>query len=96
MDADHDDWDVQVGETTAASGLSTTPARSESDIKASLDQPLGDSNGKKQAISHPLNGTIRTPCRFGLACTNKMCKFTHPIDTPCRFGTSCFKGECPC
>jgi nuclear polyadenylated RNA-binding protein NAB2 len=88
MDAEHDEWDVKVGEGTA-SGLGN--AKSESEVRMQLDNPLGDS--KKPVATKPLNGTIATPCRFGSGCTNKFCKFTHPIDTPCRFGSRCFKGK---
>jgi hypothetical protein len=87
---DADDWELQVGEETAT-GLGAGPARSESDTKMQLDSALGD--GKKPAVAKPLNGTISTPCRFGLSCTNKFCKFTHPVDAPCRYGVRCFKGE---
>lgn len=90
MDAEHDEWDVKVGEGTAF-GLGN--AKSESEVRMQLDNPLGDS--KKPVATKPLNGTIATPCRFGSGCTNKFCKFTHPIDTPCRFGSRCFKEDCP-
>ncbi len=88
MDAEHDDWDVQVGEGTS-SGLGTT-SKSDTEAPMQLDTALGDA--KKPTSVKPLNGTIATPCRFGLGCTNKFCKFSHPIDAPCRYGSRCFKG----
>lgn len=91
MDAEHDDWDVQVGEGTS-SGLGTT-SKPDTEAPMQLDTALGDA--KKPTSVKPLNGTIATPCRFGLGCTNKFCKFSHPIDAPCRYGSRCFKEDCP-
>lgn len=104
---DHDDLDVRMDTESSTSGLASsakTPMTAEQ-REAMLNSPLTESiqnaggvgkGGKAKAQSipgKPLNGTIPVACKFGTACTNKLCKFVHDARKPCHFGVKCFKGE---